>query len=115
MVGYKLAATAETGQRHIGVDGPVIGRLLASRVLGDHATLALQGNRMLVAECEFVFKLADDLPPRKTPYQRAEVMAAVASLHPGLELPDSRFADFATAACRPKSRVPQGLARCPPK
>ena len=97
VIGYKLAATAATGQRHIGVDGPVVGRLLASRVADDGASLAMQGNRMLVAECEFVFKLASDLPPREAPYTRDEVMAAVASLHPGLEMPDSRFADFASA------------------
>jgi 2-keto-4-pentenoate hydratase len=97
VVGYKLAATAATGQQHIGVNAPIIGRLLASRVVSDGSTLAMQGNRMLVAECEFVFKLASDLPPREAPYQRDEVMAAVASLHPGLEIPDSRFADFASA------------------
>ena len=84
VIGYKLAATAEQGQRHLGVDRPVVGRLLASRVVGDGSTLAMQGNKMLVAECEFVFKLADDLPPRATPYTRDEIIAAVASLHPGL-------------------------------
>ncbi|MFT5174640.1 MAG: 2-keto-4-pentenoate hydratase [Gammaproteobacteria bacterium] len=97
VVGYKLAATAEAGQRHIGVDAPVIGQLLATRIADDGATLAMQGNRMLVAECEIVFKLAHDLPPRDTPYSRDEVMAAVASLHPALEIPDSRFEDFANA------------------
>jgi len=97
VIGYKLAATASKGQQHLRVDGPLVGRLLASRVVGDGNTLAMQGNRMLVAECEFVFKLNRDLPPRATAYTRDEVMAAVASLHPGLEIPDSRFEDFAGA------------------
>ena len=97
VVGYKLAATAAAGQRHIGVDAPIVGRLLATRIASDGATLAMQGNRMLVGECEIVFKLASDLPPRASPYSRAEVMAAVASLHPALEIPDSRFDDFASA------------------
>jgi len=97
VVGWKLAATATSGQRHIGVDGPLPGRLLSGRVAGDGATLAMDGNRMRVAECEFVFTMAADLPPRPAPYTRDEVMAAVADLHPGLELPDSRFADFAGA------------------
>ncbi len=95
--GWKLAATAERGQRHIGVDGPVPGRLFASRVAANGAELPMDGNRMLVAECEFVFVLGADLPPRALPYTRDEVMAAVADLHPGLELPDSRFTDFARA------------------
>jgi len=97
VVGYKLAATAEAGQRHVGVDAPIVGQLLATRVVDDGATLAMQGNRMLVAECEIVFKLAKDLPPRDFEYSREEVMAAVASLHPALEIPDSRFEDFASA------------------
>ena len=49
---------------------------VADRVVGDGKTLAMQGNRMLVAECEFVFKLGRDLPPRASPYTRDEVMAA---------------------------------------
>ena len=76
------------------VSAPIPGRLLTSRCLEDGADVPMQGNRMLVAECEFVFRLGQDLPPRETPYTSDEVMAAVASLHPGLELPDSRFADF---------------------
>lgn len=94
VVGWKLAATAASGQQHLHVDAPIPGRLLASRCLEDGATVPLQGNRMLVAECEFVFRLGQDLAPRATPYSPEEVMAAVASLHPGLELPDSRFDDY---------------------
>ena len=89
------------GQRHLVDEGKVLskvpGRLFAGRVLADGARVSMQGNRMLVAECEFVFTLADDLPPRDEPYLREEVMAAVASLHPGLELPDSRFEHFESA------------------
>lgn len=97
VVGYKLAATALTGQRHLQVDEPVIGRLLSSRVVQTDANIAMQGNRMRVAECEFVFKLGRDLPPRDKHYSVDEVSAAIDSLHPGLEFPDSRFADFVTA------------------
>jgi 2-keto-4-pentenoate hydratase len=35
-----------------------------------------------------------DLPPRSDPYDVAEVLAAVDTLHPAIEIPDSRFADF---------------------
>lgn len=30
--GWKIAATSETGQHHIGVDGPLAGRLFADRI-----------------------------------------------------------------------------------
>ena len=96
-VGWKIAATGKAGQQHIHVDGPMAGRLFASRVKHDGARIPMDGNRMLVAECEFVFVLGQDLPPRDTAYSQTEVLAAVASLHPGLELPDSRFEDFTTA------------------
>lgn len=33
LFGWKIAATSESGQRHIGVDGPLAGQLLAERVL----------------------------------------------------------------------------------
>ena len=32
ILGWKIAATSTDGQRHINVDGPIAGRLLASRV-----------------------------------------------------------------------------------
>lgn len=97
VVGWKIAATSAAGQAHIQVDGPLPGRILDSFVHPMGATLSLAGNRMRVVEPEFAFRLGFALPPRAAPYAVDEVMAAVASLHPAFELPDSRFADFARA------------------
>ncbi len=94
LFGWKIAATSEAGQRHINVDGPLAGRLLAERVLEDGATVSLATSLMRVAELEFAFRLGADLPPRARPYVVREVMAAVASLHPAIEIPDSRYEDF---------------------
>jgi 2-keto-4-pentenoate hydratase len=52
---------------------------------------------MRVAEPEFAFRFGHTLAPRATPYTVDDVLAAVDSLHLALEIPDSRFADFATA------------------
>lgn len=93
--GWKIAATSIAGQRHIGVDGPLAGRLLAEMVHADGATLPLGANRMRVAELEFAFRMGRDLPPRACPYAMEEVLEAVAGLHLAIEVPDSRFADFA--------------------
>ena len=95
--GWKIAATSEAGQKHIGVDGPIAGRLLADRVFEDGATLAFGHNRMAVAEAEFAFRMARDLPPRETEYRVEDVLAAVDSLHPAIEVPDSRFVPFERA------------------
>lgn len=95
--GWKIAATSVAGQRHIGVDGPLAGRLLANMVHGDGASLEFGANRMRVAEPEFAFRIGRDLAPRAAPYEVAEVLAHVAALHVAIEVPDSRFADFVVA------------------
>ena len=97
LFGWKIAATSEAGQRHINVAGPLAGRILAETVLPDDGTASMAGNAMRVAEPEFAFRMANDLAPRTTPYDVAEVLAAVTTLHPAIEIPDSRFADFVTA------------------
>lgn len=96
VVGWKIAATSAAGQKHIGVDGPLAGPLLANRVLPDGATVSLDGNIMLVAEAEFAFKFGRALPKRDNPYTKAEVLDAVESLHPAIEVPDSRYNNFVT-------------------
>ncbi|CAA9265395.1 MAG: 2-keto-4-pentenoate hydratase [uncultured Acetobacteraceae bacterium] len=97
LFGWKIAATSAAGQAHINVDGPLAGRLLDEMVAECGATLPFGANRMRVAEAEFAFRMARDLTPRAAPYSAAEVMDAVASLHPAIEVPDSRFSDFARA------------------
>ena len=51
-------------------------------------------NHMRVAEAEFAFRMDQDLPPRSDPYTAGDVLAAVATLHPAIEIPDSRYEDF---------------------
>ncbi len=97
LYGWKIAATSAAGQRHIGIDGPIAGRLLAETVHQDGDAIPFGANRMRVVEAEFAFRMGRDLPPRATPYQQADVLAAVAALHLALEIPDSRYADFVTA------------------
>ncbi len=93
-VGWKIAATSIAGQSHLKVDGPLAGRLLANRVHPDGTAVVLGNNGMRVAEAEFAFRLGRDLPPRPEPYELAEVLAAIDTLHPAIEIPDSRYSDF---------------------
>lgn len=94
IAGWKIAATSVAGQQHIGVDGPIAGRLLKERTFGDGATLTFGANRMAVAEPEFAFRFGQTIAPRDKPYTVDDVLAAVSDLHLAIELPDSRFADF---------------------
>jgi 2-keto-4-pentenoate hydratase len=97
LFGWKIAATSEAGQKHINVDGPMAGRILAETVIPDGGTASMAGNEMRVAEPEFAFRMRSDLPARSTPYTVSQVLDAVDTLHPAIEIPDSRFADFVGA------------------
>ncbi len=110
VVGWKIAATSAAGQAHIRVSGPLAGRLLSGQIDpnvendsdndsdndndGGGATLTLAGNRMRVVEPEFAFRFGTDLAPRAEPYSVPQVLDAVDTLHPALEIPDSRYAVF---------------------
>ena len=94
VAGWKIAATSVAGRRHIGVDGPLAGRLLSGRLVAPSSTIDLAGNAMRVAEAEFAFRMATALPPRAVAYTVVEVAHATASLHLAIEVPDSRYDDF---------------------
>src|SRR5690349_3170555 len=97
LFGWKIAATSEAGQKHINVAGPMAGRILSETVIPDGGTASMAGNAMAVAEPEFAFRMRVDLPARTTPYTMQQVLDAVDTLHPAIEIPDSRFADFVSA------------------
>lgn len=97
VIGWKIAATSTAGQAHIGVSGPLAGRVLAGLIDADDDAVSLAGNRMCVAEPEFAFRFGHSLGPRATPYSVAEVLQAVDALLPSIEVPNSRFHDFARA------------------
>jgi 2-keto-4-pentenoate hydratase len=97
LYGWKIAATSEAGQKHINVAGPMAGRMLAETVIADGGTASMAGNAMRVAEPEFAFRMRADLPARSTPYTVSQVLDAVDTLHPAIEIPDSRFSDFVGA------------------
>lgn len=102
LFGWKIAATSTAGQKHINVNGPLAGRLLREKAFSSGSELVFGANHMKVAEAEFAFRMGRDLPPRVPraeskgahSYSVHEVLDAVATLHPAIEIPDSRFDDF---------------------
>lgn len=94
--GWKIAATSVEGQRHIGVDGPMAGRIFSERVVPDGGNIPFSPNRMAVAEVEFAFRMGNTLAPRDEPFVLDEVLDAVATVHAAIEVPDSRYVDFAS-------------------
>jgi 2-keto-4-pentenoate hydratase len=95
VIGWKIGATSTAGQQHIGVDGPLAGRLLSERLVTAGSVVPIGGNVMKVAEAEFAFRFGRSLAARPEPFTALEVLDAVESLHPAIEIPDSRYADFA--------------------
>ena len=95
VAGWKLAVTSAAGQKRLAIGHPLSGRLFDGYVVADGARLDAGPMRMRVAEPEFAFRLARDLPPRANPYSLDDVMGAVAALHLAIEVPDSRFERFA--------------------
>jgi 2-keto-4-pentenoate hydratase len=95
LYGWKIAATSTAGQKHIGVDGPIAGLLLGNRSHASGGTVSLDGNHMRLAEPEFAFRVGRTVVPRATAYTVDEAVAHMASLHPAIEIPDSRYEDCA--------------------
>jgi 2-keto-4-pentenoate hydratase len=89
-LGWKIAATSTAGQHHIGVDGPIAGRLFERFLYEDGATLPAERLHMAVIEAELAFRMAEtlDAPDEMS---RNDVEAAIATMHLAIEVPDSRF------------------------
>jgi 2-keto-4-pentenoate hydratase len=97
LFGWKIAATSPAGQAHIRVGGPLAGRILRERVIENGGECAFGSNLMRVAELEFAFQMGETLAPRDRPFSTFEVLDRVASLHPSIEIPDTRLTEFEQA------------------
>lgn len=93
-IGWKIGCTSEHAQELLNVDAPFAGRVLANSVLNSPARIKEGTVTMGIAEAEFAFVLARDLPSRPRGYAIEEVIAAIGELRPAIELPDSRFVDW---------------------
>jgi 2-keto-4-pentenoate hydratase len=89
--GWKVTALTPEQQRGYSTDKPVAGPLLAPFFHNAPASLGLQQFIAPLLECEIAFLLGRDLPPRETPYQRAEIEAAVEAIVPAIEIADCRW------------------------
>ena len=94
LFGWKIAATSKEGQMHIGVQDPMVGRLIRERLALNKQTISLKHNQMKVVEAEFAFKLLNDLNPKYSKYTAEEVLENVECVYPAIEIPDSRILNF---------------------
>ena len=75
------------------VGGHFAAPIYASTVVASPASLPARGFKLIGIECEIGFRFNKALPPRPAPYTQEEVLDA-ASLHPTIEVVDSRYQDF---------------------
>ncbi len=66
--------------------------IYASKVHASPASLPASGFHLIGIECEIGFRVSQNLAERTGPYSRDDVLAAV-SLHPTIEIVDSRYQD----------------------
>ncbi len=93
-IGFKIGCTTTVMQDYLGIAHPCAGSLYRSRVVGSGAVFSLSRFRRVGVELEIAVRLGRDLPARPTPYDRAEIEAAVDSLHPSIELVEDRYEDW---------------------
>jgi len=75
---------------------PMFAPMPLAWIAGDGSLLREHRYRGL--EAEIAFLMGQDLPPRETAYTRDEVIAAIASCHPAIEVIESGLADPMQAA-----------------
>lgn len=92
--GWFAGCTNGLVQRKLGLDGPYGARLIAETIHASPARLDPARFPTITLECEFAFRLARDLPARASPYSRAEVEAAILTVHPAIEVVTSILEDW---------------------
>lgn len=87
--GWKVGAAVRAVQVFEGHDGPIVGRIVASRLWDSPGRVpaAFDGYKI---ECEFAFRFGRDVPVREGGWTR-ESLGAHAVLHPGLEVAGTRY------------------------
>jgi 2-keto-4-pentenoate hydratase len=86
VAGFKIGATSAKAQAFLEIDAPFAGSVLKHDLHDSPAVLAAARFPFRLIEPEVAFRLGRDLPPRARGYEREEVAAAVADLHPAIEI-----------------------------
>ena len=92
--GWFCACTNPSIQKMLRLDEPYYARLLADFIFPSPAKIRSADFPPILLECEFGFRLEDDLPKRSTPYSRSEVEAVVSTVHPAIEVVAGHLKDW---------------------
>jgi 2-keto-4-pentenoate hydratase len=92
VVGYKIGLTSQVMQRMCGIDSPIHGRILGSRVHADGCVLRRADYGRLGLEFEIAVKLARDV--ERVPATDDEMADYVEAICPAMEVVDDRAAKY---------------------
>lgn len=90
-VGWKVGATSEAVQRVVGTEEPATALMFEDYCYDSGSSISIFQTFDIGIETEFAFRFSKDLPARNTPYDREEVLAAVATVIPAMEVVGCRF------------------------
>ena len=93
VAGWKVGATTDRVLQMLNLAEPFAGRAFAPEIVPAPGRFAIGAFPATPLEAEYVVALGADLPPRDAPYTRAEVDAAVAAVHVGMELTMPHFTE----------------------
>lgn len=96
LAGYKIGLASKRMQEMCGIDQPVAGVVISSRLHASGAQLRLADFGRLGLEFEICVIMGMDLPPSDKPYGAGEIAAAVGSVAAAVELIDDRNCDYAS-------------------
>jgi 2-keto-4-pentenoate hydratase len=107
-----MAQLGEIGGWKVGAPSPTADNftcapLAASGIVSSPAQLSCRDRGI---EAEIAVRLARDLPPRDQPYTEQDIMAAIVSAHPAIEVLDSRYVN--PDAVDPLSNLADSLSHC---
>jgi 2-keto-4-pentenoate hydratase len=93
--GYKIGLTSRTMQEMCGIDHPVPGRILRSRVHPSGASISVGEGVRLGIEFEIAVRIGRDLGGSSRPLVMADIARAVDGVCAAFEIIDDRNADYA--------------------
>jgi len=95
-VGYKVGLTSATMQTFCGIDHPIAGVVLASRVHRSGATVRRGDYGRLGLEFEIAVRIKSDVPVTSAPCTAAMIAPHVGGVCAAIEIVDDRAADYSS-------------------
>jgi 2-keto-4-pentenoate hydratase len=89
--GWKIGCTSQKAQRALHTDGPFPGPIYHEQLFSSGTLVQTLASNSRTTEPEIAFTMARDLPQRNETWSVDEVLSAVATVHPAIEIVNPRL------------------------